>query len=145
MGRTADIKTKAVATRVPMADYIKILQESSGRGISVSDYVSEKLSFQEIKLEKGGGLTNTITKEVDKKETLEKLKNLQSEASSCKSKVLSLEKEISVLKSEKTMSESVSNLLDELFTLNAKTFSVFNEKKNPYHDLVNKIQQELKK
>jgi hypothetical protein len=92
MGRSADIKTKPVATRVPMADYIKILQESSAKGISVSDYVSLKLS-SETKLEHGGSLDL----ESDTVKTL-------------KSKVIELEKEISALKSKKT---TISGNLDK--------------------------------
>lgn len=54
MGRTPHIKTKPIATRISMADYIKILQECNSKGISVSEYVAEKLSFHI--LENGGNI-----------------------------------------------------------------------------------------
>lgn len=144
MGRTADIKTRAVATRVLTADYIKILQESSGRGISVSDYISEKLSFQETKLEKGGGVGTEVIKEVDKKETLDKVKKLESE-------VLSLKTENSALKSPKTSNTTVFKdidaqtikYLDELFKINKTSSSLLQNRVNPYYDVVNKIEQKL--
>jgi phenylalanyl-tRNA synthetase alpha subunit len=143
MGRSADIKTKPVATRVPMADYIKILQESSAKGISVSDYVSSKLVSNDVKLEKGGDLGTTTIKEVDKKETIEKIKNLQKELSEQKNKALVLEKEISALKSNKTVNMHTLELLGKLFKMNLNSYAVIDGRKNPYFDLVNEIQQEF--
>lgn len=54
MGRLPHIKTKPIATRISMADYIKILQNCNSKGISVSEYVAEKLSFDI--LENGGNI-----------------------------------------------------------------------------------------
>ena len=54
MGRTPHIKTKPIATRISMSDYIKVLQNCNNRGISVSEYVAEKLSFDV--LENGGNI-----------------------------------------------------------------------------------------
>lgn len=68
MGRTPDIKTKAVATRIPMADYIKILQNCNDKGISVSEYVAERLSFDF--LENGGKIETGVLELKNKNEEL---------------------------------------------------------------------------
>lgn len=157
MGRSADIKTKAVATRVPMADYIKILQESSAKGISVSDYVSLKLANDvDIKLKDGGNLI-TVPVRIERDESKSIYKKLETEALNYKNKVSELEKEISALKLKENASrysslggepyafidQSSSKLIEELFKVNLKSTHILNNHSNPYYDLLNKLQQKL--
>lgn len=41
--KPSDISTKAVATRIPMADYLKFLKEATDNGMSISDFLLLKI------------------------------------------------------------------------------------------------------
>lgn len=43
MARPSDIETKALATRVPMSDYIQILKTATDKKLSVSEYLAMKI------------------------------------------------------------------------------------------------------
>jgi len=43
MARPSDIETKTVATRIPMAKYISILEECHGKGRSISEWLTMKI------------------------------------------------------------------------------------------------------
>lgn len=137
---------KTIGSAVTTQEYAEILMKSANEGLTMSAYVYKKLFSNDIKtLEKGGGLGTTTIKEVDSKETIEKVKKLQKEALDCKESVSSLQKEINALKSSKMPNKATLDLLDKLFKLNSSLFSVIDGKTNPYFDLVVKIQSELKK
>lgn len=43
MARPSDIQTKAIATRIPMEEYIRILKEASSKGQSLSEWLQIKI------------------------------------------------------------------------------------------------------
>jgi len=60
MARPSDIDSKPIATRVPMSDYIKFLQEASERKLSMSEFLLLKIYGESPQiLNKGGNLAET--------------------------------------------------------------------------------------
>lgn len=90
MSRTPDITTKAVAARIPMADYLRILKEATDAGMSLSDWLLLKIYNEESKV------IEDLKSELKEEKTIHKKTEL--DLSDASGEVVNLKKEVSELK-----------------------------------------------
>ena len=127
MARPSDIETKAVATRVPMSDYIKFLTEATNNKQSMSDFLLLKLYHRpttEVKAFKEGGniedasKLDAVIKEKDA-QYQKALDNGKASREKLNSRIAELEKEIATKQKQATESaDKIKGFQEEITFLN---------------------------
>ncbi|HUM53515.1 MAG TPA: hypothetical protein PK431_16975, partial [Chitinophagales bacterium] len=103
MTKTGEITSKAIAARIPMADYIRILKEATESGMSMNDWLLLKIYNEESEV------IQELKAEIEKQQKQQqKTENLLAEASG---EIANLKKEISKISKEgEQVSKSATKL-----------------------------------
>lgn len=142
MARPSDITSKPVATRLPMSDYIKFLQEATENNMSMSDFLLVKIYAEKTIFKHGGNIEETSALKTE----ISNLK-LENEAHAKENKALrasacelhklgkqeqaekkKLSDELALLKSKGTNTESHKKEMAELLEFKRKYEDLFNDK-----------------
>ena len=128
MSKTGEISSKAVAARIPMTDYIRILKEATEGGMSINDwllikiYNTESKEYQEIKIK-------LETKEKEQQKT----ENLLAEASG---EIANLKKEVADLKKDR-------DSLNKLIAKNQAEIESTGKSAKTYADQIKSLQSQI--